>query len=155
MPHYFLDSSALVKHYHAEAGTAEVDRLLAEPRVRHFIARLTTVEVQSAFIRKVREGKLTLLELGVVRQRLLDDIAHRRIEVVRMAEGHYDTAEQLLRTYGPQPGQPRLRTLDALQLAVALEVHQRLGIEKFVAADNDLCVAAHSERLPVLNLLQP
>ena len=148
MPHYFLDSSALVKHYHAEAGTDEVDRLLAEPNARHFIAWLTIVEVQSAFVRKVREGKLTLLELGVVRQRLLDDSAHRRLEVVRMTEGHYDTAEQLLRTYGSQPGQPRLRTLDALQLAVALDVHHRLRVDKVVAADDNLCAAARSEQLP-------
>lgn len=155
MAHYFLDSSALVKHYHAEAGTAEVDQLLAEPNARHFIARLTAVEVQSAFVRKVREGKLTLIELGVVRRRLLDDIAQRHLEVVRMTEGHYDTAEQLLRAYGPQPGQPRLRTLDALQLAVALDVHQRLGIDKFVAADDDLCAAARSEQLPVLNPVRP
>jgi predicted nucleic acid-binding protein len=56
MPHYFLDSSALVKHYHAETGTADVDRLLAEPNARHFIARLTVVEVQSALVRKVREA---------------------------------------------------------------------------------------------------
>jgi predicted nucleic acid-binding protein len=145
MPHSFLDSSALVKHYHAETGTAAVDKLLAEPTARHFIARLTVVEVQSAFVRKVREGKLTLIEFGVVRQRLLDEIAHRHLAVVRMTDSHYDTAEQLLRTYGPQPGQPRLRTLDALQLAVALDVPQRLGLEKFVAADHDLCVAAFSE----------
>ena len=155
MPNHFLDSSALVKHYHAEAGTDEVDRLLAEPNARHFIARLTIVEVQSAFVRKVREGKLTLLELGAVRQRLLDDSAHRRLEVVRMTEGHYDTAEQLLRTYGPQPGQPRLRTLDALQLAVALDVHQRLGVDKVVAADDNLCEVARNEQLLVLNPVQP
>jgi hypothetical protein len=72
-----------------------------------------------------------------------------------MTEGHYNTAEQLLRTYGPQPGQPRLRTLDALQLAVASDVHQRLGIDKFVAADDDLCAAAQSEHLPVLNPTRP
>ncbi len=80
MATYFLDSSALVKHYHAEGETAEVDRLLEEPSACHFISRLTVVEVQSAFIRKVREGKISLMELDVVRQRFLDDITQRRVQ---------------------------------------------------------------------------
>jgi predicted nucleic acid-binding protein len=104
MATYFLDSSALVKHYHAEAGTAEVDRLLAEPNARHFIARLTVVEVQSAFVRKVRKGKISLTELDVVRQRFLDDITQRRVQVVRMTDFHYRTAERLICKYGPQLG---------------------------------------------------
>ena len=47
---YFLDSSAIVKHYQAEVGTAEVDRVLHEANSRHFIALLAVVEVQSAFV---------------------------------------------------------------------------------------------------------
>ncbi len=42
---------------------------------------------------------------------------------MRMTDFHYRTAERLIYKYGPQPSQPRLRTLDALQLAVTLEVH--------------------------------
>jgi uncharacterized protein len=153
MAHYFLDSSALVKHYHVEVGTDEVDHLLQESDSRHFIARLTVIEVQSALVRKVREGKLSLIELGMVRQRLFDDVSQRRLAVVRMSDGHYQTAEQLLRTYEPHPNQPRLRTMDALQLAVALDVHQLLQVDRFVAADDHLCRAASGESLPVLNLM--
>jgi hypothetical protein len=57
--------------------------------------------------------------------------------------------------YGPQPGQPRLRTLDALQLAVALEVRQQTQLDSFVSADDDLCSAAESEKLVVLNPTRP
>lgn len=48
MAAYFFDSSALVKRYHPEVGTADVNRLFHEENARHFIARLAVVEVQIA-----------------------------------------------------------------------------------------------------------
>ena len=55
MASYYLDSSALVKYYHPEeAGSDAVIRLVGEPDSRHFISRLTTVEVVSAFALKAR-----------------------------------------------------------------------------------------------------
>ena len=111
MATYFFDSSALVKRYHPEVGTADVNRLFGEQHSRHFIARLAVVEVQSALVRKVREGLISLTAFDVVRQHFLDEITQRRLQVVRMTDLHYGTAERLIRQYGPQPGQPRLRTL--------------------------------------------
>src|SRR5262245_44309580 len=114
MATYFLDSSALVKRYHLEAGTAKVNRLFSEQHSRHFIARLAVVEVQSALVRKVREGLVSLTDFDLVRQKFLDEITQRRLQVVRVTDLHYRTAERLIRQYGLQSGQPRLRTLDAL-----------------------------------------
>jgi uncharacterized protein len=71
MATYFFDSSALVKRYHPEVGTADVNRLFSEQHSRHFIARLAVAEVQSALVRKVREGLISLTELDTVRQRLV------------------------------------------------------------------------------------
>ncbi len=152
---YFLDSSAVVKHYQVEVGTVKVDRVLNEPNSRHFIALLTVVEVQSAFVGKAREGHISLTELDAVRQQFLDDITQRRFQVVRMQDVHYRAAARLMRQYGPQLGQPRLRTLDALQLAVALEVRQQTQLDSFVSADDDLCSAAEGEKLIVLNPTRP
>lgn len=45
----------------------------------------------------------------------------------------------------------RLRALDALQLAVALELRNRKLIDHFVAADAIPCEVAALERLPVIN----
>jgi uncharacterized protein len=151
MATYFFDSSALGKRYHPETGTADVNRLFNEQHSRHFIARLAVVEVQSALVRKVREGLISLTDLDVVRQRFLEEITQRRLQVVRMTDLHYHTAERLIRQYGPQPGQPRLRTLDALQLAVALEVRQQTQLNFFVSADENQCSAAKAEQLVVLN----
>ena len=45
--------------------------------------------------------------------------------------------------------------MDALQLAVALEVQSRIGVEAFVAADKVLCKVATLEGFAVLNPEQP
>jgi hypothetical protein len=44
MPGFFWDTSALVKHYHPEPGTARVDQLLQMPDSEHIISRLAVTE---------------------------------------------------------------------------------------------------------------
>jgi predicted nucleic acid-binding protein len=151
---YFFDSSALVKRYHQEIGTDVINRMIDDPDSRRFIARLAVIEVQSAFARRVREKAISVADFDIVRQRFLDDIGQRRFHVVRMTDEHYHTAERLIRQYGPQPGQLRLRTLDALQLAVALAVHQHTPLDSFVTADDNQGSAARAEQLTVLNPAQ-
>jgi hypothetical protein len=45
----------------------------------------------------------------------------------------------------------RLRALDALQLAVALELRNQKLVDHFVAADTILCVVAGHEGFSVIN----
>ena len=60
MANYFLDASALVKYYHTETGSAEVNRFIHELNARHYISRLITVEVTSAFRRlRLAQGNST------------------------------------------------------------------------------------------------
>ena len=153
MTTYFFDSSALVKRYHQEIGTDVVNRMIDDPDSRRFIARLAVIEVQSAFARRVRERAISVADFDIVRQRF-HDIGQRRFHVVRMTDVHYRTAERLIRQYGPQPGQLRLRTLDALQLSVALAVHQHTPLDFFVTADDNQGSAARAEQLTVLNPAQ-
>ena len=54
---YFLDSSALVKRYHRESGSPDVDQLLAAPDNQIIISRLALVELHSSFARLVRKKK--------------------------------------------------------------------------------------------------
>jgi predicted nucleic acid-binding protein len=49
----------------------------------------------------------------------------------------------------------RLRALDALQLAVALELRNQGLIDHFVAADETLCQVAELEGFSVLNPAKP
>jgi hypothetical protein len=56
---YFLDSSALLKRYVSEIGTDWIQSLTAESANNLLIvARITSVEVESALARRQRELKL-------------------------------------------------------------------------------------------------
>ena len=59
MARYFLDSSALVKHYHQESGSSTVDELFNTTGNRFFVSRLALVEIHSTFARLVREAIIT------------------------------------------------------------------------------------------------
>jgi predicted nucleic acid-binding protein len=148
MPDNFFDSSALGKHYHQEVGTPKVDQLLASPGVRHFISRLTVVEIQSVFAKKVRTGVLALADFQLLCRRFLADVRQRKFQVVRITAAHFQAAERLLRRVAPVQN---LRTLDALQLAVALDLQGQNLISPFICADQSLCAVATAEGLTVLN----
>ena len=148
MPSCFFDTSALGKNYHVELGTEEVERLLALPEARNYISRLSIVEMQSVFARKVRMTVISDADFQLVRRRFLTDVTQRQIRVVRMTGLHYQEAERLIRQHSRERS---LRTLDALQLAVALDVQQRTGLDHFVCADRNLCAVARVVGLPVIN----
>lgn len=152
MPHNFFDTSALGKHYHAEIGTPKVEALLAEPGSRHFISRLGAVEILSVFAGKVRTGVISAADFDILRRRFLTELSHRIFQVVRMTGFHYQEAERLLRKHGPTQ---RLRTLDALQLAVALDLRARELIDPFICADRHLLVVAAAKGLTVIDPESP
>jgi len=122
VPDNFFDTSALGKHYHPEVGTSKVDQLLTEPSARHFISRLTLVEIQSVFAKKVRIGVLPHADFQILCRRFLADVRHRKFQVVRLTSLYFQSAEQLVRRLAPVHN---LRTIDALQLAVALSLKRQ------------------------------
>jgi hypothetical protein len=69
---------------------------------------------------KVRSGVLSPQAAGMQRARLLLDIAAGDIEVYSITDEHFATAQRLIGLHGFSK---RLRTLDALQLAVALDLY--------------------------------
>jgi predicted nucleic acid-binding protein len=144
----FFDTSALGKHYHPEIGTAKVDQLLADPGSRHFISRLTMVEMQSVFAKKVRIGVLSLADFQLLCRRFRADVRRRTFQVVRVTSTHFGAAEQLIRRLAPAQN---LRTLDALQLAVALNLQSQWLINQFICSDHSLCTIATAEGLAITN----
>jgi uncharacterized protein len=145
---YFFDSSALVKYYHAEIGTERIASIFAEPDRKIRISRVGLVEIQSALAMKVRSGVLTQAAAELQRQRLLLDVAGSAIEVYKVTEEHFSTAERLIARHSFSF---RLRTLDAIQLAVALDLADQQLAEQFVVADRALAEVAAAESLRVLN----
>jgi hypothetical protein len=111
MPGYFLDTSALVKHYHPEAGSAEVDRLWNDPRAALFIPRLAALEIASAFAGMVRGGVITPAESDVLTRRFSADVTAKRLAVIRLLVLHFKEAERLLR---PNALSARFRTSAAM-----------------------------------------
>lgn len=149
---YFFDTSALSKHYQPEPGTAVVDGLLAEPDSRHLISRLSMVELHSALAKRVRAGQLTAAEFWMLTRRFRADVRTKRLRVVRVQVSHFVSAEQLIRRHGLTEN---LRTLDALQLAVALDLNEPGNPITFVCADQALCAIAVAEGLVVVNPAAP
>ncbi len=131
---YYHDSSALIKHYHTEIGTAMVDSILGEVNATHFISRLSGVEVSSAFAKKVRTLEITAANFQQLHQRFLADMTNQQYRVVRLLVRHFQTA--LIQKHGLTRS---IRTLDAIQLAVAIDMEDRHGIDRFVCADTNLC----------------
>jgi uncharacterized protein len=148
MPDYFFDTSAIAKHYHAETGTAKVDALLATAGASQTVSRLGVVELHSVFAKKVRTGQLSHPDFERLIRRFRQDVRVRRILVVRLTVAHYDAAVALVRRIGPRQN---LRTLDAQQLAMALDLNDPARPVTFVCADVPLGIIAAAEGLTVIN----
>jgi len=145
---YYFDSSALVKFYHRESGSSRVEALFAESNRQILISRLTAVELYSALSIKVRTGQLGGSESAALRTRFANDVTVGDIAVIATREHDYTIAENLIIQYGDRM---RLRTLDALQLAVALELRRRVGLDALVVADISLAEIARTEGIAVIN----
>jgi predicted nucleic acid-binding protein len=108
MAEYFYDTSAAVKHYRTELGTAKIDSLLADTASHHYLSNLGVVEIHSVF----------------------------------------QQAQQLLVQHATTRS---LRTLDALQLVVALGLRTIAPLDDFICADANLVLIATAEGLSTIN----
>ena len=152
MAAYFLDTSALIKRYHPEVGTPVPDRLFAEDDASIIISRLGLVEIVSAFAVKVRSGTIDVAMFEQYRRQVFRDVRNRTILVSRMLIRHFQLADALLCRHAAIH---RLRTLGALQLAMAIELQSGGMPTTFVCADDAVCPLAKSEGLAVLNSADP
>jgi predicted nucleic acid-binding protein len=152
MPCYFFNTSALVKHYHAELGSPEVDSILGESGSEYLSARLTLAEAPSVFAKKVRTGEIADIDFERLRLRFLADVRNRTITPVRILNAHFESAGDLIARHGKAR---QIHTLDALQLAVALSIRQPAPIDRFICADQRLCDIALLEGLTVINPERP
>lgn len=148
MAGYYLDSSALAKFYHPEAGSGAVEDLILHSAAVILISRLSVVELHSVFAGKVRTGVVSADEAAALRHRFLEDIANGLLGVVGLTSEHYEEAAGLIQLHGAANG---LRTLDSLQLAVALSLQRVGAIENLVVGDKILCKVAAIEGMPVVN----
>ncbi|MBI4786691.1 MAG: type II toxin-antitoxin system VapC family toxin [Chloroflexi bacterium] len=144
MTSYFLDTSALVKHYRSEAGSKRVDAIFADAQSKIIISGLAIVEIASAFQRLKNQGDIDDAVLNHALDRFTAD-ATGRLAVVSVDDESLHTARGLVLKHN-------LRTLDALQLTSAVKSKAQSPV--FVAADDNLLAAAKAEGLVTLNPLE-
>jgi uncharacterized protein len=142
---YFVDSSALAKRYIIETGSEWVRSwILPAHKNQIVISVLSTVEVISLLMRREREGAVSTQERIRVQNNFMrhSEDEYYTIDVDNNVLG---IARQLLARHP-------LRTLDAIQLASALQAAAALRAQPtFVCADQRLLTAASSEGLPIDN----
>ena len=141
--YYFFDSSALIKRYIPETGSAWV-QAIAAPRIGNtvVIAQITQVEVVSGAMRRVRNGEISSRTARTLRLRVGRHVS-REYMVIHLGEYVVERAQGLLETH-------ILRAYDSVQLASALEANKQLmtaGLSPliFVSADRPLLTAAAAE----------
>ncbi len=140
---YFLDTSALVKLYHEEAGTDLLDERVSETGSTIVISALSKVELMSALARRVRLGELTQTQFTEAIELFENDLSS--FEIIRMSEEVFAKAAGLIKSLAINVG---LRTLDSLQLSAAIEAAKSSEIT-FVVSDKKLSEAASGQQLNV------
>jgi uncharacterized protein len=136
---FFVDTSALAKRYIPEIGTSWVLSWILPP-AGHVVlmAELATVEMFSLLARRQREGKLAPTQVSILQASFLLHVEEEFL-VVPLDSVVLQSARQLVTRYP-------LRTLDAIQLASALQGVNTLNEPMtFVSADVNLLAAAAAE----------
>ncbi len=149
MAAFFFDSSALVKRFARETGSAWVFDLI-KPSHGHtiYIARITAVEVVSAIVRRMRAGSIASAAANKALSRLERSLL-LRYAFVEIHEPLITRAMQLAKAHA-------LRGYDAVQLSAALNVNDgrlKTGASSItlISADEALNSAAIAEGLQVDN----
>jgi predicted nucleic acid-binding protein len=147
VPDYFFDTSALVKAYIAETGTAWVRTILDDPQNRIWISALTKVEVIAGLTRRFRVGDLTRRQLNQTSGDALQDCTD--FLAVPVLTTILDHAIVLAERHN-------LRAYDAIQLSTAMEARDALLTNStspidfiVVSADVELNQAAQLEGIRV------
>jgi uncharacterized protein len=139
MTNYYLDTSALAKHYLTEVGSTWIKALIdATAGNVIVVCDLTAVELVSMLARRQREGSLTPANVLILQSRLLADFEREYISVPLDSETLNQARELLIRY--------PMRSLDAIQLAGAVEAVNALAEPiTFISADKNLLMAAAGE----------
>lgn len=137
---YFFDTSALLKRYHQEPGSAKVDELLSQPQGSFVIASITIAELTSAFVQKFHQGIIKQAALKHVLSQFAKDIL-TDFWIIDLERHHVMQSRALILKHN-------LRALDGLQLSALLSLKTLKSA--FVCADHRLLKAAQKEGVTVI-----
>ena len=138
----YLDTSSLFKLYQKEPDSENLGDIFYNTSITGvFISEIAKVEFVSALFKKVRMQETDLSDAQKA-IRLFDNDFEKYI-IVPVESNIFEKAKQLILEHGIIG----LRTLDAIQLASAIEV-KRL-VNKYFTADKLLSSLFEKENLPV------
>jgi predicted nucleic acid-binding protein len=119
----YLDTSSLIKLYHTESGTEELDGIFESNQVQEvFVSSLTKVEFNSALWKKVRTKDL--IEIEAVEIMASFEADYSNYSFIEVTQEVLLVAKELISKYGLNG----LRTLDSIQLASILKVKSKLDL---------------------------
>lgn len=122
----YFDSSAVVKRYVREQGSAQVSYLMS--RHEFVSAAITPVEVLSALRRRKRSGDLADDEFSILLSRIQSE--RIRWELVEISSAVLSRAEEVIQ--GPVP----MRALDAIHVASSVAFQAATSVRvPFVTGD--------------------
>jgi len=137
---YYLDTSALVKRYYTEKGSAYIHELF-QPENLLAVSKVAYAELLAALARKRREKEIGEADFGRAVESLQDE--WKEFLVVEVTDAVFTDLLSLVRRHP-------LRGFDAIHLCSALWFRKRIRSEvAFVCSDRDLLAAAEREKLVV------
>ena len=136
----YVDTSALIKRYVAESGSAEFDVFCTHSADELVISPLVSTEFESSLQRRLRMGQIAASQVREVRERLHADIASGGWRLQAFEAAVFGRASDLVIRLGAP-----LAALDALHLASALLCQA----QSLATADKQLATAARKAGLRV------
>jgi len=140
----YFDTSALVKNYIQEAGSARVRELLGTYEL--VSSAIAPIELQSAVRRRYRQGEMTSRHHKAILLRVKQD--RDFWQLVEPVPQVLTKAEEIVVAYN-------VRTLDALHLASAIDIQDAMGIPlPFITADERQLAAARDCKLETIAVVR-
>ncbi len=143
---YFCDTSAIIKLYHNEAGTDQMENIFNDIQSDMIISELTTVEFYSALTKKVRTGEITNEAKNEAARNFRKDCQERFV-VIPLDSGTMKDARTIINQHGTQFS---IRTLDAIQLAVCMKEQSSYDL-RFACSDLHLIRICELEGIMAIN----
>ncbi len=152
----YVDSSALLKHYIREPGSAALNAKLNETSLHQagvFISVVGYAEILAIFARRVRENLVSESQARLLRDEFLDDWMFS-LSPVELTVGVIGFISELVNKH-PLRGADAIHLASALWLRDALRLGRQFGAVNrsitFVSADKQLNRAASAEGLQVFD----
>ena len=112
MKTYYLDTSALVKLYHQEKGTGEVEKIFSTENATIIISEIAVVELYSALykLNRLKEISKDAVEASI---KSFEEDCRYRFSINPASADEFDRAKELIKRYGEDESSMKKRWLQS------------------------------------------